>query len=414
MFSGGLDSLAGAIDEVLNQKRRVLLVTHKSTSKLNKRHRVLEEMLAAKAGDNVPHRITVRVHKTKELNHEYTQRSRSFLYVSIGATIARMLNLKSVRFYENGVISLNLPVCAQVVGGRATRTTHPRVMKGFQDLLSLVAGEPFAVENLYIWKTKADVVKVITDAGCHDLIKHSMTCTHTWEMTNQHTHCGGCSQCIDRRFAVLAAKADQHDPAEHYKFDVFTQSRDAQDRKKNVDKIMAAAYLERANQVKGLTDVAQFVTSYPDVGRVFKYLNYDKAGQAAQRVFDLYKRHANEVMGALDDLLSRYSKEIRERTLPGDCLLRTAYESGSVVSMPAVVSAEKLPDNIFRKRGGVWEARFQGRGRHTILIQGVDKGAEYINLLLAFPDRETSVYEIAVGSAANAIDLARSRAGSPA
>jgi 7-cyano-7-deazaguanine synthase in queuosine biosynthesis len=400
MFSGGLDSLAGAIDEVVNQKRRVLLVTHKSTSKLNKRHRTLEQMLAEKAGDNVPHRISVRVHKAKELNHEYTQRSRSFLYVSIGATIARMLNLKSVRFYENGVISLNLPVCAQVVGGRATRTTHPRVMKGFQDLLSLVAGEPFTVENPYIWKTKADVVKIITDAGCHDLIKHSMTCTHTWEMTNQHTHCGGCSQCIDRRFAILAAKANQHDPVEHYKVDVFTQSRD-----KGEDKIMAAAYLERANQVKNLTDVTQFISSYPDVGRVLKYLNYSSAGQAAQRVFDLYKRHANEVMGALDDLLSRYSKEIRERTLPGDCLLRTAYESGSVVSMPAVVSAEKLPDNIFRKRGGVWEARFQGRGRHTILIQGVDKGAEYINLLLAFPDRETSVYEIAVGSAANAIDL---------
>lgn len=406
MFSGGLDSLAGAIDEVVNQKRRVLLVTHKSTSKLNKRHRTLEEMLAQKAGDNVPHRITVRVHKTKELNHEYTQRSRSFLYVSIGATIARMLNLKSVRFYENGVISLNLPVCAQVVGGRATRTTHPRVMKGFEDILSLVAGEPFTVENPYIWKTKADIVKVITDAGCHDLIKHSMTCTHTWEMTNQHTHCGGCSQCIDRRFAVLAAKADQHDPTEHYKFDVFTQSRDTQDQKKNVDKIMAAAYLERANQVKGLTDVAQFVSSYPDVGLVFRYLSYDNAGQAAQRVFDLYKRHANEVMGALDELLRRHSKGIRERTLPGDCLLRTAYESGSVVSMPAVVSAEKLPDNIFRKRGGVWEARFQARGRHTILIQGVDKGAEYINLLLAFPDRETSVFEIVCGSEIGAVESA--------
>ena len=403
MFSGGLDSLAGAIDEVVNQKRRVLLVTHKSTSKLNKRHRTLEEMLAEKAGDNVPHRITVRVHKAKELNHEYTQRSRSFLYVSIGATIAGMLGLRSVRFYENGVISLNLPVCAQVVGGRATRTTHPRVMKGFQDIISLVAGEPFTVENPYIWKTKADVVKVITDAGCHDLIGHSMTCTHTWEMTNQHTHCGGCSQCIDRRFAVLAAQADQHDPVEHYKFDVFTQSRDAQDQKKNVDKIMAAAYLERANQVKGLTDVAQFVSSYPDVGRVFKFLNYNSAGQAAQRVFDLYKRHADEVMGALDELLSRHRTAIRERTLPGDCLLQTAYQANSVISMPAVVSAEKQPENFFRKRGAVWETRFQGR--NTICLINVDKGAEYINLLLAFPDRETSVYEIAVGSTANAIDL---------
>ena len=39
-----------------------------------------------------------------------------------------MLGLNRVHFYENGIISLNLPVCAQVVGGRATRTTHPRVM----------------------------------------------------------------------------------------------------------------------------------------------------------------------------------------------------------------------------------------------------------------------------------------------
>lgn len=221
-------------------------------------------------------------------------------------------------------------------------------------------------------------------------------------MTNQHTHCGGCSQCIDRRFAVLAANADQHDPVDHYKFDVFTQSRDAQDKKKNVEKIMAAAYLERANQVKNLADVTQFVSSYPDVGRVFKFLGGD-TGQAAQRVFDLYKRHANEVMGALDELLRRYSKEIRERTLPGDCLLRTAYESGSTISLSSVISVEKQPDNFFRKRGAVWEARFQGR--NTIHLLNVDKGAEYINLLLAFPDRETSVYEIAVGSAANAIDL---------
>ncbi len=49
-----------------------------------------------------------------------------------------------------------------------------------------MAGEPFTVENPYIWKTKDDVVKVVTDAGCHDLIKHSMTCTHTWEMAKEN------------------------------------------------------------------------------------------------------------------------------------------------------------------------------------------------------------------------------------
>ena len=83
MFSGGLDSLAGAIDEVLNEKHKVVLVTHKSTPKLNTRHRRLEKMIADKAGENAPLHIGVRVNKNKGLNYEYTQRSRSFLYLRL-------------------------------------------------------------------------------------------------------------------------------------------------------------------------------------------------------------------------------------------------------------------------------------------------------------------------------------------
>jgi hypothetical protein len=52
---------------------------------------------------------------------------------------------------------------------------------------------------------------------------------------------------------VIAAKADQHDPIDHYKADVFTQSRNKDD-----DKIMSASYLERANQVSSLENEGQF------------------------------------------------------------------------------------------------------------------------------------------------------------
>ena len=254
-----------------------------------------------------------------------------------------------------------------------------------------MAEAPFTVENPYIWKTKAEVVEQILKTDCADLIKHSMTCTHTWEMTIQHTHCGLCSQCIDRRFAVIAAKADQHDPIEHYKADVFTESRNKDD-----DKIMTASYLERANRVKSLENAGQFLANYAEVNRVLRFLDGSTA-QAAQRVFELYKRHAGEVTTALDEMVRRNTTAIRERTIPGDALLRTVYESASVISVPAVSSKEKLPDNIFRKRGGVWEARFN-RG-NTINIINVDKGAEYINLLLTHPAREASVYEIVCGYA---------------
>ncbi len=74
------------------------LVTHKSTPKLNTRHRTLAAMLAEHAGENTPFHIGVRVNKTKGLNQEYTQRSRSFLFVSIGSTIAKMLGTRACGF----------------------------------------------------------------------------------------------------------------------------------------------------------------------------------------------------------------------------------------------------------------------------------------------------------------------------
>ena len=52
---------------------------------------------------------------------------------------------------------------------------------------------------------------------------------------------------------------------------------------------------------------------------------------------------------------------------------------------------DEAPDRAISHevRGGVWAARFQGK--NDIFLQGVDKGAAYINILLAHPGRETSV-----------------------
>ncbi len=45
LFSGGLDSLGGAIQEAVVDKRRIALVTHKATRKLERRHRYLQKLL---------------------------------------------------------------------------------------------------------------------------------------------------------------------------------------------------------------------------------------------------------------------------------------------------------------------------------------------------------------------------------
>jgi 7-cyano-7-deazaguanine synthase in queuosine biosynthesis len=392
MFSGGLDSLGGAIEEIINQKRRVVLVNHRPTSKLNRKYRDLAQMITDKASDACkPIHIRVKINKKKEMNKEYTQRSRSFLYVTIGATIAKMLNLKSVRFYENGVISLNLPVCEHVVGGRSTRTTHPRVINGFAKILSMASEDDFVVENPFIDKTKGEVVKLIADSGCAEMVGASISCTHTWEMKEGHWHCGTCSQCIDRRFAVAAAGVTDHDPLDQYAVDVFTDTR-----KKDVhvaeDKTMYAGYLERANQAQNISDCAEFAAKFPEVLRAVKYLPGD-AGQVIDRIFDMYKRHAAEVNKVVDAALAEHSTAIRQRTLPEDCLVRIVHESYLPTSVSAIPTAtEPLPDNIFRRKGEIWQLRFDGSKEFLLLPT---KGAEYICTLLSRVNEEIPIIELA-------------------
>ncbi len=397
MFSGGLDSLAGAVEEAVVQKRRVVLVNHRSTPKLDRRHSRLQTLLDGKCENNRPTNIRVTVNKKKWMNQEPTQRSRSFLYLAIGGTIAEMLGKSRVRFYENGVISLNLPICAQVVGSKATRTTHPRVIQGFEQLLTRVAGRRFHVENPFQWLTKAEVTDRIVRAGCGELIADSISCTHTWDITKEHSHCGYCSQCIDRRFAVIANGAEEYDPLRQYGIDVFTESRSKRDHL-NADKILFANYLERANQVARIESAVQFLKEFPELSRALPYLDGDP-GSVVQRCFDLYRRHSEEVNSAVDTMMSVHRQAIRQRTLPPDSLLRIVYES----SLPSTASvlgdpSEIKPENIFRRRGLGWEARFLGRKEFTVLP---GKGADALHQLLLSQGERISAIEIVCGAAAD-------------
>ena len=83
----------------------------------------------------------------------------------------------------------------------------------------------FVVETPFLWKTKTDIIQSIKKAGQTELIKHTVSCSHVFAMTKLHTHCGCCSQCIDRRLAIFAAEGVEYDPDEMYKVDIFKGER---------------------------------------------------------------------------------------------------------------------------------------------------------------------------------------------
>jgi hypothetical protein len=317
-FSGGLDSLAGAVEEVFGANRHVALVTHRAATKLDPIQRGLADALRAevvrRGNHEAVHHFPVWVQKKGTLDREFTQRTRSFLFAALGAVVARMIGRDELRFFENGVVSLNLPVCAQVLDARATRTTHPKTLVLFERLLSAVFEAPFRVVNPFLWKTKAEVVQVIQRHRCHELIATSVSCSHTIDMTDAAPHCGACSQCIDRRFGVLAAGAAANDPEAGYRADLFTTARARTD-----EQTMLETYVLRAREVRNL-DERSFVSRYGELNRVLRDLG-GSTETNAQQIFALYKRHAEEVARVLGDELARHKDDVVKGTLAPTSLL---------------------------------------------------------------------------------------------
>lgn len=226
LFSGGLDSLAGAIDRLNNSNDIVCLVSHRSgqpsTATTQTR---LVDALTQRFPDRVKsYRFGTGLTNKRAVSE--TQRTRTFLYGSIAFALATALGQKEVTFYENGITSLNFPRRQDLLNARASRTTHPRTMFLLSEFLSHVADSPIAVSNAYRWKTKADVLGVLKTYRAEDLIPSAVTCSRTTMTRGDRTHCGGCFQCVDRRFSASAVGLTDVDHAGLYTIDMLSQNID--------------------------------------------------------------------------------------------------------------------------------------------------------------------------------------------
>ncbi|HEV8485595.1 MAG TPA: hypothetical protein VGV87_18780 [Blastocatellia bacterium] len=224
LFSGGLDSLAGAIERLNKSNDIVCLVSHRSGQPSTA---MTQTRLVEALGQRFPGRVKDYRFGTGLTNKRVvseTQRTRTFLYGSIAFALATALGQKEVTFYENGITSLNFPRRQDLLNARASRTTHPRTMFLLSEFLSHVAGNPIALNNAYRWKTKADVLEVLKTHRAVDLIPSAVTCSRTTMTRGDHTHCGGCFQCVDRRFSASAVGLSDVDHSGLYTLDMLTQN----------------------------------------------------------------------------------------------------------------------------------------------------------------------------------------------
>lgn len=312
MFSGGLDSLAGAV-EAGHRGEPLVLVSHRPVAKLSKRQTTLYRRLRDRFGANVLH-VPVWMNKEANLGREHTQRTRSFLFAVLGTVVAECIQAKGVRFYENGVVSLNLPVADEVLRARASRTTHPLTLHRLTALLSHVCGRRLIVDNPYLFHTKSDVVRVLADHNAGDLIPFSCSCPHTMFQSRSRWHCGTCSQCIDRRVAMIATGQQEHDPTTDYVSDVFTGPRD-----EGYERNMAVDFVRHALDLSTMGEDGIAGRFSLELTRAVRH--EERRSETAGGLIAMHHRHGKAVMRVVSEQLAASAKCLADGTLDPSCLL---------------------------------------------------------------------------------------------
>ena len=208
LFSGGLDSLAAAI-ELGKQDETLHLVSHITKNWVVDQAQGHLATSLKNHGLDLPHyqffvSSSSQDVGTSQLEHdvENTQRTRSFLFLVLGALVARRAgNLEIVYLAENGQMAIHLPLTQGRIGAFSTHTAHPDVLVGMQNFLSAALYVPFEISNPYIHSTKAEVVKNIIDF-LPDIIPVANSCWRSARLTADITHCGECIPCFIRRIAI--------------------------------------------------------------------------------------------------------------------------------------------------------------------------------------------------------------------
>lgn len=210
LFSGGLDSLIGAID-ALESGRTPLLISHAGEGATSDAQSKIFDALKAHYHANLFQRLRLWMvfpdGFVQGSSSEDTTRGRSFLFFALGVFAGTGLNGQfTLKVPENGLIAVNVPLDPLRLGALSTRTTHPFYIGRWNEALTAL-GIDGRIENPYWDRTKGEMVAACANGALlRGLAPQSLSCAHPtmgrWQGLGTQ-HCGYCLPCLIRRAALL-------------------------------------------------------------------------------------------------------------------------------------------------------------------------------------------------------------------
>jgi 7-cyano-7-deazaguanine synthase in queuosine biosynthesis len=268
LFSGGIDSMCAAA-QFVSENRDLVLVSHNSQGNhvIDNCQRNVHGALEKHFKQKIKHihiKVYGRNHGTFKFpeDRENTQRTRSFLFLTLAALVTRRSGFNKVLYMaENGQFAIHLPLNQARVGPFSTHTADPHFVSDAQEIFRTLLSNPsFEILNPFLYKTKAEVFSVLPKPLQKE-VHHSASC---WKISHVpgNQHCGFCIPCISRRIAIefngISINEYQNDI---FNTDLNTLS-DDDDKKRNL-----IDYLEFVSKFKKVTKANQndLLNEFPEL-----------------------------------------------------------------------------------------------------------------------------------------------------
>lgn len=220
LFSGGLDSLIGVIDELekLNADEKMVFASHFDYKSVgpNGDQTKLYNYLKTQYPDKIywiQSKLAIgrKKHGGNPITIENNYRSRSLFFIGLGCYIS---TTNFLIIPENGTISINYPLTPSRVSSLSTRTTHPLILEKTQLLLNN-CGLDIELKNPYTFDTKGEMFEKCGNQNVlNSIYEKSVSCgkrgrKQHWTTKIGTEQCGRCMPCIYRRAALNKVGLDQ-------------------------------------------------------------------------------------------------------------------------------------------------------------------------------------------------------------
>lgn len=386
LFSGGTDSLCALVDAFGNHGLHPVAVRHRAASQIHKwQMDLMHGVRRAFPSWTFPH-LSFTMHRRGTGDSDPAQRTRPFLFAALGTAIAASLGIDRVFLPDNGYVSVNPQISSELAGALASRGTHPTLLRLLTELNEILFEAPIVIENPLAHRTRAEALKVLRELDCPHLLKQTHTCGNHCGRPRDQPHCGYCSQCVDRRFASLAASLAEFDPVESYGLDIFTAALpDGEARK------IPLLYRQFARETQILSD-DDMVARHPEL---LGCIDPDNP-LALTQVIDVLRRHAHEVLAVMEDQVVVHRRALAWGDLPATCLLHLGGQSNEAVDTEQSeelidVGTTNLDANLIELTPHICRLTFQGEKAEVPPLKGVK---QLVRLLTA-PHQDLSAMDLA-------------------